>query len=130
MTQRISLRLFFGNFGGCVTNCNLRIRRLKTMCLVEEFESERANKVTTVRDPDTEPRNSWQPSPQGFIKVNTDAAVLPRRVIGIGAGGVARDEHGTVLWLFSEKVTSCMSVDEAEAYAMLRGIIVIFIKYI
>lgn len=83
-------------------------------------EYDNANTIGTGRRLNDDTNNKWKPPPQGFIKINTDAAVLRGRDVGVG--GVARNENGNVLWCFSERVSGFMDVDSAEAFAMLRGI--------
>ncbi|KAL0355629.1 UNVERIFIED_CONTAM: hypothetical protein Sradi_4009800 [Sesamum radiatum] len=54
------------------------------------------NSVTTQPIRGKTSKTKWCPPPQGFVKINFDAATFRDRE-GIGAGGIARDDRGNCL---------------------------------
>jgi hypothetical protein len=66
--------------------------------------------------------NQWtpDPSPIGWIKLNTDASFIGSDRPG-GAGAVARDSDGKVILVVCSPITRCRSAEQAEAIAGAPG---------
>jgi len=64
---------------------------------------------------DTHSFDSWFPPPPGYIKINSDAAVI--KGFGAGLGWVARDVRGNVVEIGCKRQAGVYMVDLAEAMA-------------
>ncbi|KAL8534775.1 hypothetical protein ACS0TY_010708 [Phlomoides rotata] len=62
----------------------------------------------------------WLPPQNGFIKLNVDAAY--RRGIGVGLGGVLRDNSGRIIWAWARREGFVFSVELTEAMAVREGV--------
>jgi ribonuclease HI len=67
---------------------------------------------------------SWTAPPVGWIKLNTDGSMLPNSKIS-GAGAVARDSTGAVIFAACTPLPNCTDVEEAEARAALLGLTIL-----
>ncbi|KAM0844489.1 hypothetical protein ACQ4PT_057047 [Festuca glaucescens] len=65
--------------------------------------------------------NVWSAPPDGWIKINSDASFRSGDIPG-GAGAVARDSQGKVIFATCSPITQCFSAEEAEAKAALMAI--------
>ncbi|KAL8525068.1 hypothetical protein ACS0TY_014609 [Phlomoides rotata] len=61
----------------------------------------------------------WTPPPAVSIKLNVDATF--RIGVGVGLGGVMRDEFGTVIWAWAFKKETSFTFEVAEAMAVREG---------
>ncbi|XP_012837906.1 PREDICTED: uncharacterized protein LOC105958446 [Erythranthe guttata] len=73
----------------------------------------------TPKDP--VPRRNWSPPPDGFIKVNFDAALPPSQSF-YRVSMVARNSEKVVLWWCVKKFTKTVQAVEGEAHAALKAI--------
>ncbi|KAL5567823.1 hypothetical protein UlMin_024398 [Ulmus minor] len=62
----------------------------------------------------------WKPPEMGIVKINTDAAWC-KRTKKFGLGVVIRDHFGSILGSAATPVSSSVSVDVAEGWALERG---------
>lgn len=62
----------------------------------------------------------WKPAAVGWFKINTDA--LCQQGSGAGLGGVLCDDLGQLCWVFAKDVEETMSIEIAEARAILFGV--------
>lgn len=62
----------------------------------------------------------WLPPEQGILKLNTDATC--KLGCGTGVRCVLRNDKGRVLWMEAEVINESISVDVAEAQAVLHGV--------
>lgn len=63
----------------------------------------------------------WSRPPQGWVKVNVDAAVFPEQNCS-GMGGVIRDEYGKFLRARSRRVDAVLLPREAEALSLKEAL--------
>jgi len=63
----------------------------------------------------------WTPPPEGWIKLNTDAAFTSMKIPG-GSGAIARDHQGRIVLAACSPLPSCIDAVEAEAKAALLGV--------
>ncbi|KAM0911874.1 hypothetical protein ACQ4PT_013166 [Festuca glaucescens] len=63
----------------------------------------------------------WSAPPPGWVKLNTDGSLPPNSTTG-GAGAVARDCTGKVLFAACTSLHNCTDAEEAEARAALWGL--------
>lgn len=63
----------------------------------------------------------WSAPPPGWVKLNTDGSLPPNSTTG-GAGAVARDCTGKVLFAACTSLYNCTDAEEAEARAALWGL--------
>ncbi|XP_012837869.1 PREDICTED: uncharacterized protein LOC105958402 [Erythranthe guttata] len=73
----------------------------------------------TPKDP--VPRRNWSPPPDGFIKVNFDAALPPSQSF-YRVSMVARNSEKVVVWWCVKKFTKTVHAVEGEAHAALKAI--------
>ncbi|XP_077225823.1 uncharacterized protein LOC143859035 [Tasmannia lanceolata] len=74
------------------------------------FSSERANIIV----------HSWEPPPNGMLKLNFDGACFGNPGLA-GVGGLCREDSGKVLWAFCGPIGEC-NVTEAEVKAAFQGL--------
>jgi hypothetical protein len=67
------------------------------------------------------PELQWSAPPEGWIKVNCDGSFTARSKTA-GAGAVARDHLGAVLFAACAPVENCDDAEEAEARAALMRV--------
>ncbi|CAL1373700.1 unnamed protein product [Linum trigynum] len=66
------------------------------------------------------PVKRWMAPPNGRIKINSDAGILPGE--GAGLGAVARDLEGKFLFAAAKKVPDIYDPEDAEAMAVELGV--------
>lgn len=66
-------------------------------------------------------REGWKPPPQGYFKLNTDAATSTGSD-AIGIGAVLRDSEGRMKWAMAHRLCGYKSPLIAEALAMRAGV--------
>jgi ribonuclease HI len=63
----------------------------------------------------------WKPPPEGWAKINFDGSFVENNG-DAGAGVIARNHHGDVIFTAWRSIPNCSSAVEAEARACLEGI--------
>jgi hypothetical protein len=64
---------------------------------------------------------TWNAPPVGWIKLNTDGSLPTNSNVG-GAGAVARDSMGRVIFAACAPLPDCTDIEEAEARAAMLGL--------
>ena len=60
--------------------------------------------------------DKWYPPPPGWLKINTEAAIL--KDFGVGLGWVARDHHGNIVEMGVKRIKASWGADLAEVDAV------------
>ncbi|KAL2939927.1 hypothetical protein RDABS01_001309, partial [Bienertia sinuspersici] len=79
-----------------------------------------ANKKTKIPRTISQSARAWIPPPEGFYKINTDAAVITEGRMGCGA--VMRDSLGDVMVSMCDTMQGNVEVEVMEALAVRRGL--------
>ena len=66
-------------------------------------------------------KTAWEPPPSGWIKVNFDGSFVVQDGKA-GAGVIARDSHGHVVFTAWRALFRCQNAEEAEALACLESL--------